>query len=122
MKNSSILWIIAIIAIGTAAFFLGRWQRPTADIQSEISGIRSLAISQEQTLDEMDSILLSYRDSVSIFFRDFSEFRKENSESIKKLQNLTSSGRAFQQKVLDEISELDKERGELSEEANKFDL
>jgi len=122
MKNKSILWIIAIIAIGTAAFFLGRMQRPTADLQSEISGIRSLAISQEQTIDRMDSILLSYRDSVSIFFQDFSEFRKENSESIKKLQNLTSSGRAFQQKVLDEISELDRERGELSEEANKFDL
>lgn len=122
MKNKSILWIIAIIAIGTAAFFLGRMQRPTADLQSEISGIRSLAISQEQTIDPMDSILLSYRDSVSIFFQDFSEFRKENSESIKKLQNLTSSGRAFQQKVLDEISELDRERNELSEEANKFDL
>lgn len=122
MKNKSILWIIAIIAIGTAAFFLGRMQRPTADLQSEISGIRSLAISQEQTIDRMDSILLSYRDSVSIFFQDFSEFRKENSESIKKLQNLTSSGRAFQQKVLDEISELDRERNELSEEANKFDL
>ena len=118
----SLYWIIAIIASGTAAFFLGRMQRPTADIQSEISGIRSLAISQEQTIDRMDSILVSYRDSVSTFFRDFSEFRKENSESIKKLQNITSSGRAFQQKVLDEISELDKERGELSEEANKFDL
>ena len=115
-------WIIAIIAIGTAAFFVGRGQRPTADIQSEISGIRNLAISQEQTIDRMDSILVSYRDSVSTFFRDFSEFRKENSESIKKLQNITSSGRAFQQKVLDEISELDRERGELSEEANKFDL
>ena len=115
-------WIIAIIAIGTAAFFVGRGQRTTADIQSEISGIRNLAISQEQTLDRMDSILVSYRDSVSTFFRDFSEFRKENSESIKKLQNITSSGRAFQKQVLDEISELDKERNELSEEANKFDL
>ena len=118
----SIYWIIAIIAIGTAAFFLGRMQRPTADLQSEISGIRSLAISQEQMLDSMNTVLVSYKDSVSYFFRDFSEFRKENSESIKKLQNITSSGRAFQQKVLDEISELDKERGELSEEANKFDL
>lgn len=122
MKNKNLPWIIAIIAIGTATFFLGRGQRPTADLQSEISGIRSLAVSQEQMLDSMNAVLVSYRDSVSTFFRDFSEFRKENSESIKKLQNITLSGRAFQQKVLDEISELDKERNELSEEANKFDL
>lgn len=122
MKKSTRIFILAIafIAVGIGAYLLGK-HRPQADLQSEIAGLKSLSISQEQTIDRMDSTIQELRPLVAEFVQGFDQFKLDNKLQLERMEHHAAKGRDFQKTQIEKLAELDKRRNELMEEAAKFE-
>lgn len=122
MKKSTRILILAIafIAVGIGAYLLGK-HRPQADLQSEIAGLKSLSISQEQTIDRMDSTIQELRPLVAEFVQGFDQFKLDNKTQLERMERHAAKGRDFQRTQIEKLADLDKRRNELIEEAAKFE-
>lgn len=121
MKPGTIVFIaIAFIAVAAVSYHLGKRQ-PSADLQSEIAGLKSLAISQEQTIDRMDSTIQSYDLAIKEFVQGFDQFKLDNKSQLERMERHAARGREFQKAQIEKLAELDRRRDALSEEAAKFE-
>ena len=121
MKPATIIIIaIAFIAVGIGAYQLGK-RRPAMDLQSEIAGLKSLAISNEQTIEEMDSTITELHLQIAGFVTGFDQFRIDNKLQLERMERHAARGREFQKTQIDKLAELDKRRDELAGEAEKFE-
>ena len=120
MKKSTIFLAIAFITVAAVAYHLGRRQ-PSADLQSEIAGLKSLAISQEQIIDRMDSTIQSYDLAIREFVTGFDQFRTDNKTQLERMERHAAKGREFQKAQIEKLAELDKRRNELIGEAKNFE-
>ena len=121
MKNSTIFIIaIAFIVCIAAAFLTGR-RLPQADLQSEIAGLKTLAVSQEQTIARMDSTIQSYDTAIKVFVLSFDQFKLDNSAALKQMERNAVKGREFQRTQIEKLAGLNKRRDELAEEAKIFE-
>ena len=120
MKAGKIILLsFAGLAIVALAFWLGTRIKQAPDTQ--LTELKQLAVDQKSTIERMDSTISAYKLAMSDFIKDFDEFQAEQRKGLESLKNLSRSGRAFQEKMLTEITSLDKKRNELAEEAGKFD-
>ena len=121
MKTGSVIIIaIAFIAVGIGAYLLGR-HRPSTDLQSEIAGLKTLAVSQEETISRMDSTIQSYDTAIKVFVLNFDQFKLDNSAALKQMERNAVKGREFQRTQIEKLAELNKRRDELAEEAKIFE-
>lgn len=122
MKNATRFFLIAIafVLVGTGAYLLGRF-RPSADLQTEIAGLKTIAVSQEQVIARMDSTIRSYDLAIREFVGAFDQFKVDNKLQLERMERHAKSGREFHSNQIEKLAELEKRRNALIEEAAKFE-
>lgn len=122
MKNITKILLIAIafVIVGIGAYLLGR-SRPSTDLQTEIAGLKTIVVSQEQTIARMDSTIRSYDTAITEFVGTFDQFRVDNKLQLERMDRNARNGMEFHKNQLEKLAEIERRRNALMEEAKIFE-
>lgn len=118
--KKTIFIAIAFIVVGIGAYLFGR-HRPSADLQEQVAGLKELVASQTETIGRMEATILSYDKAIQTFAESFDTFRLDNKLQLERMERHALRGREFYVQQIEKLTDLDRRRNALSEEAEKFE-